>query len=359
MEDSTPSEPSTTSSQGLSPRLQKYAPRLAELSARTRVPLPALGLSFLALHEITAVVPIFLIYQVLHYLGAGVGLVAYLASLESEQEQEGERGLVKRFLVDWYESGSTVMEKVGRRYGILGYEKGSTLGDERSAPHGNAAAAVADAVGAYVITKVRWWLLVSVNTRRFFQHDCTCASSPHLVLLDWHYGHSAREDHYLVNPNEHASMYLLLASTAHFAFTTNHRAELVAEVLKTLLLRLGRVRATWTLWTPSATIALLLLIPLPLPSIAALPVPILATTVFTVPSSVFTVLVFGEALALATITSCRCSLIVRVLGSLALAAALALATAFASCRHLVHATTNNLTDQLQTQKYYSPGHFRY
>lgn len=64
----------------------------------------------------------------------------------------------------WYEEGEKRVERVGKRYGILGYDKtskptGETIGEEDSAfdldiSGSTAAQRVADAIAAYVVVKV-------------------------------------------------------------------------------------------------------------------------------------------------------------------------------------------------------------
>lgn len=155
-------------------RLERYAPSLAALSTRTGVPLPFLVLSFLVLHELTAVLPVVGFYYLLHWLGAGAGVVAWLAGIGASSSESGsdagvtaddmtamERAVTRadsagdgwaHTVHEWYDEGAARVEKVGRRYGILGFEKGSKVGDP--AAGGGAAGAVADAVGAYVLVKV-------------------------------------------------------------------------------------------------------------------------------------------------------------------------------------------------------------
>lgn len=182
-------------------RLERYAPALASLSQRTGVSLPALTGAFLVLHEVTAIVPVFLIYWLLHALGVGAGLVAWLADTSSssspssasdstsisvpvdhesasgpgpqapvrgEKLGEGVRGEEgtggaetpqwKKVVHEWYEEGARKVERVGRRYGWLGYQKGSKPGDQPDKKAEEVvtqdAGAVADAIAAYVIVKV-------------------------------------------------------------------------------------------------------------------------------------------------------------------------------------------------------------
>lgn len=160
-------------------RLERYAPALAQLSQRTGVSLQALTGAFLVLHEATAVVPVFLIYWLLHFFGVGAGLVAWLADVNTasssassssssvpvdHESSQGAGGVTnethewKQLVHEWYEEGARKVERVGRRYGWLGYEKGSKPGQEPDA-HAEQivtkdAGAVADAIAAYVIVKV-------------------------------------------------------------------------------------------------------------------------------------------------------------------------------------------------------------
>lgn len=124
-------------------KLQTYAPRLHALSTRTGVPLPTLAVSFLVLHELTAIVPVVGFYYLFSAIGAGAGLVGWIASAS---EGEGDESWWRKLLGEWYDEGRTRAEKVGKKYGLLGY-------DEEGAG-ANAGAAVANAVAAYVVVKV-------------------------------------------------------------------------------------------------------------------------------------------------------------------------------------------------------------
>ncbi|WWD00156.1 hypothetical protein V866_007064 [Kwoniella sp. B9012] len=154
-----------------SPLIQRYAPNLHNLSVKTGVPLPSLVLSFMVLHEITAILPIFLIYWIFSTLGVGLGMVRWIMDVGHEegstqaQIQEGEDKsvvLVRRWIRDWYVEGENRIGKIGKRYGIFGYEKGdkdSKEGEEntdvlvQSGAGSGAATKVADAIAAYVVVK--------------------------------------------------------------------------------------------------------------------------------------------------------------------------------------------------------------
>ncbi|KAL7423315.1 hypothetical protein Q5752_002616 [Cryptotrichosporon argae] len=135
--------PSKLAAYAVPARFAAYAPRLHRLSSRTGVPLPSLALSFLVLHELTALVPVLGLFYAFHAAGAGQAIVSWVR--EAGSEEHGWQGWVK----GWYDEGERRVEKVGRRYGLLGYEKGSALNDEKASKAG----AVADAIAAYVVVK--------------------------------------------------------------------------------------------------------------------------------------------------------------------------------------------------------------
>ncbi|KAK1926619.1 hypothetical protein DB88DRAFT_174519 [Papiliotrema laurentii] len=109
-----------------SSRLSRAYPALARLSSRTGVPLPSLGISFLILHEITAIVPVVLLFWLFQWLGLGLGLVSWIKGVgegEGEREGEEEGGGVRGLVRGWYDEAEGKVERVGKRYGILGYTK--------------------------------------------------------------------------------------------------------------------------------------------------------------------------------------------------------------------------------------------
>ncbi|BEI80720.1 hypothetical protein CcaverHIS002_0112490 [Cutaneotrichosporon cavernicola] len=143
-------------------KLAAYAPTLARLSARTGVPLPSLLASFLVLHELTALVPLVLLFYLFSALGAGASFLNYLHDMAKKTTGEDVAGpwaSMAHVAREWYDEGSARVERVGRRYGLFGFEKGSEvagLGRE-------AAGTVADAVAAYVVVKALMPLRVAVS----------------------------------------------------------------------------------------------------------------------------------------------------------------------------------------------------
>lgn len=177
-----PVPPNTPAS---SPTLRKYLPLplLRDLSKRTGVPIPSLGLSFLVLHEITAVIPVIGLYFIFDAIGAGqslVGLIRQTAASTSYRGEEAgsaaggqrEAGRWSEMVGSWYNEGEKRVEKVGRKYGFWGFEKGSKrdesedLALQASRGTERAAEGIANAISAYVAVKVRSNLGSALTCRR-------------------------------------------------------------------------------------------------------------------------------------------------------------------------------------------------
>ena len=124
-------------------RFGPYKNALKALSAKTRTPLPSLVVSFGALHELTAIVPLVGTFYAARALGIGERVVGSVLS-------ERESGWVVDKCRNWVEEGDSWAERVGRRYGVFGFEKGSKKGEGVSLIAGD----VANAVVAYAVTKV-------------------------------------------------------------------------------------------------------------------------------------------------------------------------------------------------------------
>ncbi|KAH9856765.1 hypothetical protein C2E23DRAFT_455404 [Lenzites betulinus] len=151
-------------------RLAPYKEALAALSQRTRTPLPSLAISFAVLHELTAIVPLVGFFYGARTLGVGESVVRAIArpgALEAEEGSAASRfrdtWAGERFK-EWMVEGETRVERVGRRYGWFGFEKGSkpvsnapvespTARAEAALVSGRIAGDVANAVVAYALTK--------------------------------------------------------------------------------------------------------------------------------------------------------------------------------------------------------------
>lgn len=140
----------------VSPRTRPYILALQRLSARTGAPLPSLILSFAILHEITSVVPLAGVFFGARAVGAGDALVTALyPNGQTGEDQSG--GWIVQTCRTWVAEGEAWAGRVGRRYGLFGYEKkdkSSTREGEDVKPM-RLAGDVANAVLAYGIVKVR------------------------------------------------------------------------------------------------------------------------------------------------------------------------------------------------------------
>ncbi|KAF8178628.1 hypothetical protein K438DRAFT_1268574 [Mycena galopus ATCC 62051] len=122
--------------------LDRYRDALAAVSARTGTPLSSLVVSFAVLHEITAVVPLVGIFYAARTFGVGERVVA---ALPTEKDN-----WVAQKCSTWVDDGQQWAARVGRRYGVLGFEKGgpaTPLNSDRIVGD------VANAVVAYAATK--------------------------------------------------------------------------------------------------------------------------------------------------------------------------------------------------------------
>ncbi|KAF8161317.1 hypothetical protein B0H34DRAFT_653254 [Crassisporium funariophilum] len=148
-------------------RFAAYRKTLAAISARTKTPLPSLILSFGILHELTAVVPLVGVFYGARALGVGERVVS--AIIEDEQNSNSQAGgsaleyekdgfsWARRKMKSWVEEGDRWSIRIGRRYGVFGYEKRppGTVDDveEMAGASGHIAGDVANAVFAYGVTK--------------------------------------------------------------------------------------------------------------------------------------------------------------------------------------------------------------
>ncbi|KAH9925941.1 uncharacterized protein BXZ73DRAFT_49782 [Epithele typhae] len=152
------------------PAGQKLSPvraALRAISQRTRTPLPSLILSFGIIHEVTAIFPLAGFFFTARAFGVGETVVRAI-TLPTPSDEPGEDGgiatqirdgAVGQRLREWMAEGETHVEKVGRRHGWFGFEKGSTpspqavSNTEAATVSGKIAGDVANAVVAYALTK--------------------------------------------------------------------------------------------------------------------------------------------------------------------------------------------------------------
>lgn len=134
-----------------SSRFAPYRNALAAISTRTGSPLPSLIVSFAVLHELTAIVPLVGIFYTARGLHVGEHVVNQFT-----RDADQSTGWVAGQLSQWVDEGEKWARRVGRRYGLFGFEKGMPA-DHGDSHHlsGQLAGDVANAVLAYGATKVR------------------------------------------------------------------------------------------------------------------------------------------------------------------------------------------------------------
>ncbi|KAG8221282.1 hypothetical protein J3R82DRAFT_1448 [Butyriboletus roseoflavus] len=138
-----------------SSRFAPYRNALAAISTRTGSPLPSLIFSFAVLHELTAIVPLVGIFYAARGLRVGERVVNQLTR-DGGPDARPQTGWVSRQLSQWVDDGEKWATRVGRRYGVFGFEKGMHAGHgDSSRLSGQLAGDLANAVVAYGAIKVR------------------------------------------------------------------------------------------------------------------------------------------------------------------------------------------------------------
>ncbi|KDQ55255.1 hypothetical protein JAAARDRAFT_134111 [Jaapia argillacea MUCL 33604] len=138
----------------------RYREALRALSARTGTPLPSLVFSFVVLHELTAIASMVGLFYGARALSLGETLVDLARKDSDPLPGDAQDSWVKEKWRTWVDEGEKKAERVGRRYGWFGFEKGSNPaaseeieGQLRSQMSKRIAGDVANAVVAYGITK--------------------------------------------------------------------------------------------------------------------------------------------------------------------------------------------------------------
>lgn len=155
-------------------RFAGYQTALKAISARTGTPLPSLVVSFGILHELTAILPIVGLFYASRSFGLGERVVNAMASAEHNGQHsnlvEGERGEGDSWMLQkgqvWIDEGEKWAARVGRRYGMFGFDKRTTATsyeEDLKAMKGQIAGDVANVVVAYAATKVTHSTVQSVS----------------------------------------------------------------------------------------------------------------------------------------------------------------------------------------------------
>ncbi|KAG1810903.1 uncharacterized protein BJ212DRAFT_574476 [Suillus subaureus] len=133
-------------------RFALYRNALTAISGRTGTPLPSLIVSFAIVHELTAIIPMVGIFYTARSLGAGERIVGAVA-LNRDGSMD-DQSWVNTQLSSWLDEGEQWASRIGRRYGIFGFEKGKLVDQtQMSELSGKLAGDVANAVLAYGAVK--------------------------------------------------------------------------------------------------------------------------------------------------------------------------------------------------------------
>ncbi|KAJ7496912.1 hypothetical protein FB451DRAFT_1335253 [Mycena latifolia] len=125
--------------------MDRYRDALAAVAARTGAPLSSLVVSFAVLHELTAVVPLVGVFYAARALGVGERIVA---TLPTEHDT-----WVAHKCRTWVDDGQQWAARVGRRYGVFGFDNGAPPEGQLPVLPDRIAGDVANAVVAYAATK--------------------------------------------------------------------------------------------------------------------------------------------------------------------------------------------------------------
>ncbi|KAG1720787.1 hypothetical protein EDB19DRAFT_1646908 [Suillus lakei] len=133
-------------------RFAPYRNALTAISGRTGAPLHSLIVSFAILHELSAIVPVVGFFYVARSLGAGERVVNAVAL--NRDDSIDDQSWVNTQLRSWVDEGEQWAGRVGRRYGIFGFEKGQFVDQTPTSQlSGKLAGDVANAVLAYGAVK--------------------------------------------------------------------------------------------------------------------------------------------------------------------------------------------------------------
>ncbi|KZS96474.1 hypothetical protein SISNIDRAFT_407569 [Sistotremastrum niveocremeum HHB9708] len=148
-------------------KFSRYMEPLRALSARTGTPLPSLVASFAVLHELTAIIPLVGTFLVARQLGIGERVVRGIRdgsiNVPTGDSDDGSVTPNETWVYEtgkrWIDEGEQMAGRLGRRYGIFGFEKGQSkevngdLKPEQGTFTGPNAGDIANVVVAYGITK--------------------------------------------------------------------------------------------------------------------------------------------------------------------------------------------------------------
>ncbi|KAK0549983.1 Serine--tRNA ligase, mitochondrial [Tilletia horrida] len=108
-------------------RFQSSLAQIRALAQRHGSDPASLIASFMVLHELTALIPLLILFWLFELLGAGQSFLAWLEGDDGSAQQSADPDTQgwKNVVNGWVQEGIKRAERVGRRYGLFGIEKGS------------------------------------------------------------------------------------------------------------------------------------------------------------------------------------------------------------------------------------------
>ncbi|PWN89692.1 seryl-tRNA synthetase [Acaromyces ingoldii] len=152
---------STSSSSSSHPSLARAIDAVRALAQRQGTDAPTMVLAFLILHELTAILPLFVLFWLFATFGLGGAVVAWFldASHGQVQPTESPAGSVaawRRWCGEWLSEGAARVERYGRRKGYFGFAAPGASDDDEAAALKTGtvlAGSFANAVAAYAVVK--------------------------------------------------------------------------------------------------------------------------------------------------------------------------------------------------------------
>lgn len=151
-------------------RLKRAIASVRALAHRQGTDAPTMVVAFLVLHELTAILPIVILFYLFALFGVGEAIVRWFQEA-TEPERLGATSTSSKLVAwrqwcgEWLQEGIDRAERFGRRKGYFGFSKGETA-SEASNSHDTAtvlAGSFANAVAAYAVVKALFPLRIAAS----------------------------------------------------------------------------------------------------------------------------------------------------------------------------------------------------
>lgn len=139
--------------------LQSAVDRIRRASEKSGTDFASMVISFLILHELTAILPLILLFYLFGLLGVGEQVMAWL--MQVSDDESGVRGWLRGKINE----GMQKVERYGRKKGLFGFEAGTSeeIQDNSIKSTSALVGTFANAVAAYAITKALFPLRIGAS----------------------------------------------------------------------------------------------------------------------------------------------------------------------------------------------------